>query len=53
VKVRTTFRPDVEVEVTEAELIDLRRDGLLVEDDKTDEPKAAPKAKTAPEKKES
>jgi hypothetical protein len=50
-KVRTTFRPDVEVEVNEAELIDLRRDGLLVEDDQTNEPKAAPKAK-APEKKE-
>ncbi len=43
-KVRTTFRPDVEVEVTEGELLDLKRQGLLVEDKKAVAPaKAAEK----------
>lgn len=30
--VRTTLRPDVEVEVGEADYLDLKRQGLLVED---------------------
>jgi hypothetical protein len=30
-KVRTTFQPDVELEVGEAEYLDLQRQGLLVE----------------------
>ncbi|MGW3499363.1 hypothetical protein ACWDMY_01275 [Streptomyces globisporus] len=50
-KVRTTLRPDVQVEVNEGELLDLRRHGLLVEDPEDKTTKAAPKAK-APEKKE-
>ncbi len=33
-KVRTTFQPDVELEVDAAEYLDLERQGLLVEDDK-------------------
>lgn len=31
--VRTTFRPDLEVEVDDAEYLDLQRQGLLVEED--------------------
>lgn len=30
-KVRTTFQPDVELEVDDAEYLDLQRQGLLVE----------------------
>jgi hypothetical protein len=48
-KVRTTFRPDEEVEVTEGELLDLRRQGLLAEDP---EKKAEPSQAKATEKKE-
>lgn len=33
-KVRTTMRPDQEIEVGEAEYIDLQRQSLLVEDAK-------------------
>lgn len=47
-KVRTTFRPDEEVEVTEGELLDLQRQGLLVEDKE----KAEPSKAKATEKKE-
>jgi hypothetical protein len=36
-KVRTTMQPHVEVEVNEAELLDLRRQGLLIEDPETPE----------------
>lgn len=45
-KVRTTMRPDEEIEVGPQELLDLKRQGLLVEDDK-----AAPR-RAAAEKKE-
>jgi hypothetical protein len=50
VKVRTTIQPDVEVEVDEGELLDLKRQGLLIEDeqDKAESAKAA----EAPKKKE-
>lgn len=34
VTVRTTMRPDEEIEVTEAEALDLKRSGLLVGDDR-------------------
>lgn len=34
VKVRTTFRPDVEVEMSATEAEDLRRQGLIQEDQK-------------------
>lgn len=40
-KVRTTFQPDVELEVGPAEYLDLERQGLLVQDD--DKTKAARK----------
>jgi len=40
--VRTTLRPDQEVEVGDAEYLDLKRDGLLVDDP---EPPAAPAPK--------
>ncbi len=32
-KVRTTFQPDVELEVGPAEYLDLERQGLLVQDE--------------------
>lgn len=32
--VRTTMRPHEEIEVSDAELLDLQRQGLLVEDEK-------------------
>jgi hypothetical protein len=48
VKVRTTIQPDVEVEVTEGELLDLKRQGLLIEDKQAEPAKAA----KATEKKE-
>lgn len=35
-RVRTTLRPDQEVEVDDAEYLDLQRMGLLVEDAPTD-----------------
>jgi len=44
-KVRTTMQPDVEVEVNEAELLDLRRQGLLVEDPQTPDRKVPAKTK--------
>lgn len=37
--VRTTMRPDEEIEVSDTEYVDLKRDGLLVE---TPEPPTAP-----------
>lgn len=42
--VRTTFRPDEDIEVTEREAAELRVQGLLVEDNRK---AAAPKAKAA------
>jgi hypothetical protein len=35
-KVRTTMQPDVEIEVSDAELLDLTRDGLLLKEPKKD-----------------
>lgn len=32
-KIRTTMRPDDEIEVSDAEYLDLRRQGLLVQDE--------------------
>ncbi len=48
-KVRTTMQPDVEIEVDDAEYLDMQRQGLLL-----DEPKAEPKPvkAAAPETKE-
>lgn len=40
--VRTTFRPDEDVEVGEAEYTDLKRQGLLVEQDEKETGEAAP-----------
>lgn len=50
-KVRTTFRPRKPIEVTEQEARDLRRQGLLVEDQKpgSGEPAKAATKKTADE----
>lgn len=42
--VRTTLRPDVEIEVNDADYIDLQRQGLLVEE--TTQPSASPAATT-------
>jgi hypothetical protein len=41
-KVRTTMQPDTEMEVGEAEYIDLKRQGLLIETDETGQPVNAP-----------
>lgn len=35
-KIRTTMRPDVEVEVSDSDYLDLYRQGLLVDPPKTD-----------------
>jgi hypothetical protein len=43
--VRTTMQPDVELDVSDAEYTDLKRQGLLVEDQPAAVPAAAP-AKT-------
>ncbi|WP_225825595.1 hypothetical protein [Streptomyces naphthomycinicus] len=47
--VRTTMRPDQEIEVDDAEYLDLQRQGLLVEEDATAEVPPATAAPTAPE----
>ncbi|MDH6448178.1 hypothetical protein M2155_000586 [Streptomyces sp. SAI-119] len=45
--VRTTFRPDLQVEVDDTEYAQLKAQGLLVEDEPaTEEPTAAPAAAT-------
>lgn len=44
-KVRTTIQPDVDLEVGPEEYLDLKRQGLLVEDDKKEPRKAAPNSK--------
>lgn len=49
-KVRTTLRPDEQIEVGEAEYIDLKRDGLLVAD--YEGPKVEQRLANAAEKKE-
>lgn len=40
-KVRTTINPDLEVEVDDGELLDLRRSGLLLDDSPAPAPVAA------------
>lgn len=47
--VRTTFRPDLPIEVDDIEYRQLSREGLLVEDPPT--PEAAPAAPATPAKK--
>jgi hypothetical protein len=49
--VRTTMQPDREIEVDDAELLDLQRMGLLVEDSPAPAPQATTAAPSAPEKK--
>ncbi|MCX5522198.1 hypothetical protein OG342_04855 [Streptomyces bobili] len=55
--VRTTMQPDKEIEVGDAEFLDLQRQGLLVDDDNTapdpsatatPTPPASPVKKTSP-----
>lgn len=48
--VRTTMQPDVDVEVNEAELLDLQRQGLLVAAPPASAPAAAPAKTTTPAK---
>lgn len=45
--VRTTIQPHVALEVSDAEHLDLKRQGLLIEDEPSAAPAAAP-AKTPP-----
>ncbi|WP_030344761.1 hypothetical protein [Streptomyces sp. NRRL S-1022] len=47
--VRTTMRPDQEIEVDNSEYVDLQRQGLLVEEDATEEVPPATAAPAAPE----
>ncbi|MCW2898570.1 MAG: hypothetical protein JWO67_835 [Streptosporangiaceae bacterium] len=47
-KVRTTFHPDLEVEVNAAELLDLQRAGLIVPDPAPQPAAPAPAAAPAP-----
>lgn len=46
--VRTTLRPDMQIEVGDAEHLDLQRDGLLAEDPTPDAPAPAPKKTATP-----
>lgn len=47
--VRTTMRPDIEIEVGDAEHLDLRRQGLIAETQPaTPEPASQPAAKKTP-----
>jgi hypothetical protein len=48
-KVRTTMRPDQEIEVDDAEYLDLKRQGLLVEETAEEEVPPATAAPAAPE----
>jgi hypothetical protein len=48
--VRTTMQPDREIEVDDADYLDLKRQGLLVEDP-APEPQPAPAVAPAPVKK--
>ncbi|MCX4704359.1 hypothetical protein [Streptomyces sp. NBC_01373] len=45
--VRTTIQPHVDLEVGDAEYLDLKRQGLLVEDQPAAAPAAAPAKTTA------
>lgn len=47
-KIRTTMRPDVEIEVGDAEYLDLQREGLLVEDNEPAAPPPAAKKAVSP-----
>ncbi|MDQ0758695.1 hypothetical protein [Streptomyces canus] len=47
--VRTTFRPDLEFEVDDAEYLDLQRQGLLVEGDADQDVPPGTAAPAAPE----
>jgi hypothetical protein len=49
--VRTTMQPDREIEVDDAEYLDLQRQGLLVEADAHEDVPPATAAPTAPTKK--
>lgn len=46
--VRTTMQPDREIEVDDAEYVDLQRQGLLVEDDHAPVAEPEPTAPAAP-----
>jgi hypothetical protein len=49
--IRTTMQPDREIEVDDAEYLDLKRQGLLVKDDGPADPQtAAPATPVAPKK---
>lgn len=48
-KVRTTMRPDQEIEVDDAEYLDLQQQGLLVEETAEEEVPPATAAPAAPE----
>lgn len=47
-RVRLTIRPDEEIEVGDAELLDLQRMGLIAKGKAPSKPAAAPKPSTAP-----
>ena len=49
--IRTTMRPDQELEVDDTEYAQLKAQGLLVEDNPTPEAEAEPAASAAPAKK--
>jgi hypothetical protein len=49
-RVRTTMQPHIEVEVSDAELLDLERQGLLVPRPSDSAPAAAPAKTTTPAK---
>ncbi|WP_435279337.1 hypothetical protein [Streptomyces sp. 1222.5] len=47
--IRTTMRPDQEIDVDDAEYLDLQRQGLLVEEDSQEDVPPATAAPAAPE----
>lgn len=49
--VRTTMQPDREIEVGDADYLDLQRQGLLIEETPAPTPEPAPAASVAPAKK--
>jgi hypothetical protein len=51
--IRTTMRPDKEIEVGDAEYLDLQRQGLLVEETATEDVPSATAAPANPAKKAS
>ena len=52
-KIRTTMRPDLELDVDDAEYLDLQRQGLLVEEDSGQDVPPATAAPAAPEQRAS